>query len=79
MVCALIFFLSAKDCRTAPEVYIGRGQIAEALMVAAVVVAYNKGGGGGLKVALQIFVFQRGEEEQALIRGSNPRRTFWRV
>ena len=45
-------FLSfCQDCRVAPEVDVGGGQIAEALVVAVVVVGLDEGGGAGDGIA----------------------------
>jgi len=47
-----------QDCRTAPEVDIGGGQVAEALMVAVVVVVLDDCGDGGFEFTLQEIVFR---------------------
>lgn len=63
----LDFLSFCEDSRAAPEVDVSRGEIAEALVIAVVVVMLDKGRDGRLEFALQIVVFQH-EEDQGLIQ-----------
>lgn len=56
-----------QDCRPAPEVDIGGGQIAETLVVAVVVVVLDEGGDGSFELALQEIVFQQNAVLQRLV------------
>ena len=53
--------------RAAPEVDVSGCEVAEALVIAVVVVMLDKGCDGGLEFALQLVVFQN-EEDQDLIQ-----------
>ena len=44
-----------------------RGQVADALMVATVVVVVDEGGDGGLKFALEVVVFEQDAVLQCLV------------
>lgn len=63
------FLPFCQNCWASSEVDVGGCQIAEAFVVTVVVVIFDKGGDGGLKLTMQIVVFQQGKEDQDLIRG----------
>jgi hypothetical protein len=48
-----------EDALTAPEVDIGRRQIVQALVIAAVIVVLDKGGDSALQVTRQIIVLEQ--------------------
>jgi hypothetical protein len=51
-------FSFQQDCLTTPEVHVGRCQIAQALMIAPMVVVIDEPANAGLKVTRQEVVFQ---------------------
>ena len=55
------------DGMAAPEVNVGRGQIAEALVVAAVIVVFDEGRDLGFKITRQEVVFQQDAVLQRLV------------
>ena len=57
-----------EDCLAAPEVDVGGGQIADALVVTQVIVVGDEGADLGFKVARQIVVF----EQDAVLEGLVP-------
>ena len=67
MVSFLIFSLSARMARAASEVDISGREIAEALVIAVVVVMLDKGRDGRLEFALQIVVFQQNAVLEGLV------------
>ena len=50
-------FSFQQDFLTAPEVHVGRRQIAQALMIAPVVVVVDEPANAGLKITWQVVVF----------------------
>jgi hypothetical protein len=59
MVCRLNPFPSCQDGRAPSEVDIRRGEVVDALVVAAMVVVGDKGGDLGFEIAGQVAVFQQ--------------------
>ena len=53
--------------RPAPEVDVSGCEVAEALVIAVVVVMLDKGGDGCLKLALQVIVFQQNAVLEGLV------------
>jgi len=51
-------FSFQQDCLTAPEVHVGRRQIAQALVIAPVILVIDKPADAGLKITRQVVVFQ---------------------
>ncbi len=51
-------FSFQQDCLTAPEVHVGRCQIAQAFMIASMVVVIDEPANAGLKITRQVVVFQ---------------------
>ena len=58
----------SQDGFAAPEVDVSRGQVADALVVAVVVVVLDEGGDGSLKLAFEEVVF----EQDAVLEGLVP-------
>ena len=49
-------FSFQQDCLTAPEVHVGRRQIAQALVIAPVIVVIDEPADAGLKITRQVVV-----------------------
>ncbi len=57
-----------QDCRAAPEVNVGRCQIAEAFVISVMVVVLDEGSDRRLELALQVVIF----EQDAVLEGLVP-------
>src|SRR6516165_1304653 len=51
-------FSFQQDCLTAPEVHVGRSQIAQAFMIASMVVVIDEPANASLEITRQVVVFQ---------------------
>ena len=59
-------FSFQQDCLTAPEVHVGWCQIAQALMIAPMVVVIDEPANAGLEITRQVVVFQEISHDLAI-------------
>ena len=52
-------FSFKQDCLTAPEVHVGRRQIAQALVIASMIVVIDEPADAGLKITRQVVVLEQ--------------------